>query len=83
MNPRKYLEEVYDIRRNCATAEQSYSTLATQCWRSMALGQLLEFLYDEVMEEMSLSRPMILLGHSDTSESDVDQDDDGAPATSP
>ena len=39
---------MYDIRRNCAHAEQPYSEFV----RSDALRQLVDFLYDEITAEL-------------------------------
>ena len=52
MHPAKYLERIYNIRRNCATAEGSYRDLAEQGMQSEALRQLVDFLFDEVVHEM-------------------------------
>jgi len=55
MNPKKYLEQIYDIRRNRHTVEESYRELDEQGYFSESLRQLIEFLYDEVLSE---ERPM-------------------------
>lgn len=48
-NPRKYLEKIYDIRRNCHTVEESYSDYAAEGLLSDSLRQLIEYLHDEVV----------------------------------
>jgi len=53
MNPRKHLEKVYDIRRNCASSEEPYSSFkGDQSLQTEALKQLLEYLHDEAIDEL-------------------------------
>jgi len=54
MNPRKHLDMIYAVRRNCSTQENSYCDLAEQGIFSEALRQLIEYLFDEVMQEQSI-----------------------------
>ena len=63
-NPRRYLEMVYDIRRNYSTSEDSYCDLAEQGVFSDALKQLVEYLFDEVMEDVRPSLANKSLVHS-------------------
>ena len=54
MNPSKYLEQIYDIRRNCnnrgAMPEQETcdAFLANQGHSHHTLSQLIEYIYDEL-----------------------------------
>ena len=68
MNPRKHLEELYDIRRNCHSTEESYAELEEQGLRSESLRQLIEFLHDEVAGEL-LNCKMSIEGADSSSDS--------------
>ena len=60
MNPRKYLEQIYDIRRNRHTVEDPYRDLEEQGLFSESFKQLIEFLHDDIVSEM---RPSGALMH--------------------
>lgn len=47
-NPKKYLERIYDIRRNCHIQEESCNEFIQNGGMSHALSQLVEYIYDEV-----------------------------------
>ena len=65
MNPKKYLEQIYDIRRNCHTVEESYAELEDQGFFSESLRQLVEYLHDDIASEEIIERPpAALLNHS-------------------
>ena len=65
MNPKKYLEQIYDIRRNCHTVEESYAELEDQGFFSESLRQLVEYLHDDIASEEAIERPpAALLNHS-------------------
>ena len=73
MNPKKYLEQIYDIRRNRHTVEESYSELDEQGYLSDSLRQLIDFLHDEVLSEM---RPAAAMLHHSLSQSNLQMDAD-------
>ena len=65
MNPKKYLEQIYDIRRNCHTVEETYADLEDQGFFSESLRQLVEYLHDDIASEEVIERPpAALLNHS-------------------
>ena len=48
MNPAKFLEHIYDIRRNCHLQEETFDDFIHNGGQSQALRQLIEYIYDEV-----------------------------------
>ena len=75
MNPRKYLEQIYDIRRNRHTVEDPYRDLEEQGLFSESFKQLIEFLHDDIVSEMRPSGALMhhinLLTEENTVDSDI------------
>jgi len=64
MNPKKYLEMIYDIRRNRHNVEESYRDLEEQGFLSDSLRQLIDFLHDEALSEVRPPAALNVLNHS-------------------
>ena len=49
MNPAEFLEQIYDIRRNCHVQEETCDDFIQNGGQSPALRQLIEYVHDEVV----------------------------------